>query len=205
VRNAHRRLHHAGTLQLDGLCAEMVEQPRACAEQHGHEVDLDLVQDPGSETLLGEVGAANEPDVLAASGRLGLFERGLEAVGDEGVGRPSLLGHRLSRAVGEDEDRHAERGVVSPGYFPGVKHRPSHQQRPGAAGQFAENVSVSVARVAAFAEVGHPGHPLVQPFTAVTHGLSGTGVRAGDEAVERHREAHVDLYHRFLLRFVGSS
>src|SRR5215204_4835994 len=76
-------------------------------------------------------------------------------------------------------------------------NRPAQQQRPGAAGELAEDVGVGVARLAAFAEVSHPGHPLVQPFAAVAHGLSGTGVGSGDEAVERHGEAQVDLSHRF--------
>jgi hypothetical protein len=44
MRHALWRLHHARALQLDGLCAKMFEQPRACAEQYGHEVDLDLVE-----------------------------------------------------------------------------------------------------------------------------------------------------------------
>ena len=62
MRHARWRLHHAGALQLYGLVAEMVEQPRASAEQHGNEVDLDLVQEPGTEALLGEACATTQSD-----------------------------------------------------------------------------------------------------------------------------------------------
>jgi hypothetical protein len=35
---------------------ELVEEPDASTEQHWHEVDPNLVQEPGVETLLGDVG-----------------------------------------------------------------------------------------------------------------------------------------------------
>jgi hypothetical protein len=55
VCHALRRLYHAGALQVDALVAQMVEEPLPLAEQHGHEVDPDFVQEPEPDRLLRDV------------------------------------------------------------------------------------------------------------------------------------------------------
>src|SRR5439155_1739998 len=82
------------------------------------DVDQELVDQPGFQVLLGDVGAAADRDVLVAGRLLGLLERGLDAVGDEGECGAALLRHRLAGVVGEDEDGMVEWRVLSP---PGVR------------------------------------------------------------------------------------
>ena len=89
---------HLGTVQI-------VEQPRAAAEQHGDEVDPQLVEQPGLEVLLGDVRPAAQVDVLAAGRLARLRQRRLDAVGDEVEGGAALHHERLARVVREDEDR----------------------------------------------------------------------------------------------------
>jgi hypothetical protein len=55
VRHALWCLHHAGALQVDALVTQMVEEPLLLAEQHGHEVDPDLVKEPEPDRLLRDV------------------------------------------------------------------------------------------------------------------------------------------------------
>src|SRR3712207_7687630 len=63
----------------------------------GDEVDLQLVEQPASEVLLGDAGAAADRDVPVAGRRPRLLERRLHALGDERERRSSLLRHRLPR------------------------------------------------------------------------------------------------------------
>src|SRR5215203_4803057 len=69
VRHALGRLHHAGALQVDAPGADVFEQPLALAEQHGDEVDLDLVQEPGPDRLLRHV-CARHADLLVPAAAL---------------------------------------------------------------------------------------------------------------------------------------
>ena len=48
VGDAALALEHAGALQLVGRRAEVLEQPDAVAQQHGDQVDLELVEQAGS-------------------------------------------------------------------------------------------------------------------------------------------------------------
>jgi hypothetical protein len=70
----------------------VLEQPDAAAEEHGGDMDLNLVEQPGLEVLLSDVRATGHRDVLVARGRPRLLERGFDAVADEGERRSSLLG-----------------------------------------------------------------------------------------------------------------
>jgi hypothetical protein len=47
---------------------EVVEHPRPAAEQHGHQVDLDLVDQAGGEVLPAEVGAAHDARIAIHAG-----------------------------------------------------------------------------------------------------------------------------------------
>ena len=79
------RADDAGLLELDA--PDVLEEPRAGAEQDRRDVDLELVEQPGAEVLLRDLGAARDLDVLVAGGLAREVERGLDAVGDEGERR----------------------------------------------------------------------------------------------------------------------
>jgi len=51
-------LDDAGPVELDRLVAEVVEQALARAEQHRREAQPELVDEPGGQVLLYDVGAA---------------------------------------------------------------------------------------------------------------------------------------------------
>src|SRR5215211_6417745 len=87
--NRRRRLYHAGGLELDAFAAEVLEHPGAASEEHGHEVEPDLIHQPRFDELPADVGAAHHGDVLVPGGRLCLFERAFDAVRYEGVTLPS--------------------------------------------------------------------------------------------------------------------
>src|SRR5512132_1532979 len=78
-------LDHPRALQVDRPDAEVVEQGDAAPEQDGHQVEVDLVQEPRSEALLHDAGGAHA-DVLVAGDRLRLLQGAFEAVGDEREG-----------------------------------------------------------------------------------------------------------------------
>jgi hypothetical protein len=60
-----------GQLGLDVVRAEVVEQAAALPEEDRDQVDLQLVEQPGAQALLGGVGAVQQ-DVLVPGGGLGL-------------------------------------------------------------------------------------------------------------------------------------
>jgi nucleotide-binding universal stress UspA family protein len=76
-------LDYSRALQVDRPAAEVVEQADAAAEQHGYQVDVDLVEESRSDALLHDAGGAHA-DVLVAGDRFGLLEGAFESVGDEG-------------------------------------------------------------------------------------------------------------------------
>ena len=83
------------------LCAQVLEHPGAAPEEHGYEVDPDLIHQPRLDELPADVGAAHHGDVLVSGGRLRLFERAFNAVRDEGLHAP--FGDGVGRLVGDDE------------------------------------------------------------------------------------------------------
>jgi hypothetical protein len=91
---------------------------------------LQLVQQPGSEVLLEDVGAAPNPDVLLAGGGPGLLKGRLDSVAGEDVGGTALFGWRLGRFVGDHEDRLAERRRVYPWPDSDVEHSLADHDRP---------------------------------------------------------------------------
>lgn len=98
-----RGVDHLDDLELDVLAAKMLEHPGAAAKEHGHEMDLDLVHEPGRDVLLSDARAAQNADVLITSDGLRLLEGALDAVGYERV-HPSI-GHLRRRLVRDHEHR----------------------------------------------------------------------------------------------------
>lgn len=56
-------LYYPGLFQFDVLRAEMLEQSNTAVKEHGHQVNLCLVEEPGLEVLLGNIRGAH-PDIL---------------------------------------------------------------------------------------------------------------------------------------------
>lgn len=54
--NRRRRLYHAGGLELDAFAAEVLEHPGAASEEHGHEVEPDLIHQSRLDELPADVG-----------------------------------------------------------------------------------------------------------------------------------------------------
>jgi hypothetical protein len=113
-----------GVDRVDGLELDLlgdawveVEEADAAAEEDRDQVDFDFVEEAGFDELLDRL-AAGDGNVLVARRRAGLLEGALDAVLDEGEGRPSLLDERIAGAVGKDEDRLVEGRFVSPGPSP---------------------------------------------------------------------------------------
>src|SRR5919109_1861101 len=104
-------LEDPGALELDLLGSEALEQTAPLAEEHGDDMELHLVEEPGGECELGDCGAVDE-HVLVARGLLGLGHRDFDVrhVGDQ---RPLTdVDAGLMAAV--DEDRHAVVVVTAP-------------------------------------------------------------------------------------------
>ena len=91
------RLHRTELLEPDVCAAEVVEQASAAPEEHGNDVQLELVEQPRRQVLVDDLGAAPEQDVLTARGLLRQLERPADPVGDEVVGRAALHLDRLAR------------------------------------------------------------------------------------------------------------
>ena len=99
--------YRPGGLKPDVLPAEMLEHPGTAAEQHGYEVDRDLVDEPCPYELLPDLSPAHHGDVLLPGCRLRLLEGALDPVGHEGVDAP--LGYLLRLSVGDYEHRNPSR------------------------------------------------------------------------------------------------
>lgn len=83
--------------------AGALEQKPALAEQHRHELDLENVEQPGLQALLGCEGAVQH-DISIACGRLCLLYARRDALGHE---LHPLIAIVRRSGVGRDEDRHA--------------------------------------------------------------------------------------------------
>jgi hypothetical protein len=96
----------------------VLEQSLAVTEQDRDDVQLKLIDQPGSEILLYQVGASCKQHIAPARGLLCLLECRLDSIGDEDEGGASLHRQGLAGMVGEHEDR---RGVWKGGLSP---HQP---------------------------------------------------------------------------------
>src|SRR5699024_11931649 len=117
---------------------EVCEQPASPAEEHGDQVQLQLVEKSGTQTLP-DRSAAVEPDVFVSGGASCLLDRGLESVGGEVERRtlPDVVG---APVVGEHEDGHFERWVWSPRGFGMAIAVHAHDQGAGALELLAQDV-----------------------------------------------------------------
>src|SRR5712691_9247134 len=121
--------------------------------------------------------------------------------------------------MGEDEHRDAERRVVSPPavgigiVFPGpcstAEHPPAHYDCPGRAERFRDDRVICIGLPAAaeavtLAKACEPEEPLVQPFAPLAQRLLEARLRSGDEAVQRHRYADLDLSHHSASAAAGT-
>ena len=104
------RLERADKVEFDVLRGKVVEEPSTLAEQHRPELNLNGVEHPGLECLLGGVGAVHE-DVAVAGGCFGLLHAGGDAIGDVVDSLERVLGRC---PVGRNEDRHAVVMVAVP-------------------------------------------------------------------------------------------
>ena len=193
---------------------EVVEEPGTAAEQHRHDVELELVQQPRCQVLPTDVTAAPERHVLAV-GRLPCpFERGLDPVGDEVERGPSLHLHRITRVVGDDEHGVVVRRVLAPPARPPLvapgttadrpEHVSAHHAGADVLDRFLEypRALVHLAALLAVgpAPAGQRNHPVVEPLTALAERVLLALVRPRDETVQRDRDvtpklAHADSFH----------
>ena len=176
----------ACSLQLDVLRTEVVEQPGARAEQHRHELDLDLVDEPDVQELLADA-RAHQQHVTFAGGRLSVLERARERAVDEPE-RAARHRQVVPRLVGEHEAGHRERDVA-PGLQPEVERPTPDHHRPDGGRRLPCDLGVLPPLVALVEQ------PLVQPFPAPAHRMLGPHVRARHEAVQRHRGSQHHLAH----------
>ena len=96
----------------DRCVREMVEQPHPCAEQHGSQIDVNLVEQPGVEALLDRLGAVHSHRLRVGS-RFRSSNGAFDAVGDEldcRLGPWPAVGH----VVGGDESGHIPRVLAAP-------------------------------------------------------------------------------------------
>src|SRR5919108_5272836 len=77
-------------LESDVGAPEVVEEPGTASEEERHEVDLDFVEKPPGQVLLGYASTAAEGHVCVSRGLTGLLKGGLDPVGDEVESRASL-------------------------------------------------------------------------------------------------------------------
>src|SRR6266508_1941909 len=166
-------------IMLDRFMADAV------SEQERGEMDLELVEEPGPQILLGDVRSAGDRDVLLRGGCSSLVERGLDPVGDEGERCSTLLDHRFSRMVREDEHRHAERwivsppsvrdGIVLPGTCAAAEHASAHDVRPRGRNRLSVDVVVGAALAARLSVLCAPTRgaedPFVEPLAALAERL----------------------------------
>jgi hypothetical protein len=183
-----RGLDHLGSFQLDLPGAVMVEQSDSIAEQHGHQVNLHLVEKPRSYVLLSGIRAAHHGDVLATRRGSRLLQGAFDAVGDEGVGRSPFLDDLLSSFCGEHETRCVEGGVIPPRHDSEVEGPTAHDDRP-------RGLEIFLFEGRGFAPGLAEEHPVMEPFTAIAHRLPNVNVWPGDKSVQRHRHVQDNLAH----------
>src|SRR5215203_2142464 len=104
-------LEDPGALKLDVLGSEVVEKAAPSAEEQRDQMDLEFVEDAGSECELRGAGTVDQ-HVLVAGSLLGLGHRGSD-VGHVAYQRPRPRG-AVGPPAGEDEDRHAVVVVAAP-------------------------------------------------------------------------------------------
>ena len=136
-----RGVNDSRGFQFDVLGPEVIKQADAGTEQHRHDVELDLVEQPGSKALLRDA-RTHQADVLVTCLRLCLLYGALYPVCDKGV-RDLSLWHDIRDGVRQHEQRNTgKRSVPTLGVRDVVGRPPSHD-RPGALDQLFEHLSAA--------------------------------------------------------------
>src|SRR6185503_17912941 len=162
-----------------------------------------LVHQPGLEILADGGDAAPDPDILARGGGARLFQRGMNAAGDEPECRAP--GHRQggARMVREHENLAVIRRRIAPPALPlivgpGAPHRPEHVAAHDPGPDIPESGHGELVVETRGASPGShdrlvkrpgAGEPRVQTAHALPEGMLKTLPGAGAESVERDREA----------------
>src|SRR6266567_5431176 len=158
--------------------AQVLEQPRAGAEEHGHEMHMNLVDAAGPQQLPADAGAEHVDVPVTGGGRCQL--EGLDGTVHECV--HAFPGYVPRRAVGDDERRCA-------GFAAGpVRAPPGHGQVVGApAGDGGSHGARALGQDVMTSLVSAEG-PLVQLLAAVSHRLLGPDACRGHITIERHTD-----------------
>src|SRR6266566_5252772 len=158
--------------------AQVLEQPRTGAEEHGYEMHMDLVDAAGAQQLLADAGAEHVDILVTGDGQCQL-ER-LNRIVHERV--HASLGYVPGRGVGDDERRCAIGAARS------VRAPPGHGQVVGAPpGDGGSHSARALGQDVMTSLVSAEG-PLVQLLAAVSHRLLGPDACRGHITIERHTD-----------------
>lgn len=69
MRPADRGLHHPQSFQPDRFGADIFEQPKTAAEEHRHDVDVQLIDESRFQALLRGTRTPDDGNILVACGR----------------------------------------------------------------------------------------------------------------------------------------
>src|SRR3954454_20702174 len=190
---------------------DAVENPLAGAEKDRRDVERELVNDPGNESLA-HSGGATRNVYAALSGRLTrLCVSGVEAAGHEVEDRPAFHLDRLVSVMGEHKHRRVVRRLGTPPAAPGLlplaadrpEHVPPHDVRAARTHQPAGRRRVGVVG-ALVAEM-----PAMDLAPTLAEWILEALVGPSDETVERDRHVAGGVRHRRpfggSLRFSGDS
>jgi hypothetical protein len=169
-------------------------------------VDFHFVDQAGFEVLLGNVCTTAQSHVFAACSFFGPFKRCFDSVGDEVKNCSTLHLKRTAGVMGENEDSHMKRrilspptvpGFVSPRAVPAAKHVAAHNRGPDVLKIFRGDIVIGTGRASFHpmdrAESPRRERPIVEFLAAqwMRDGLVGPG----DIAVERHRNVELKNAH----------
>src|SRR6266571_41018 len=174
--SGRRGIDHLTGFEPDMLTAEVLEQPGTAAEQHGHEVDLDLLGQSRPDVLLPDFRAAHDVHVLVPGRCPRLLQGAPDSAGHDGV--HTSLGYLIELAVRDDEHRQpgaARRPIRSPPRHRGVVGTPARDERSRGTHGPGEDLAVAPARAAE--------RPLMESLATIAHRLFRANIRRGYEPI----------------------
>jgi hypothetical protein len=175
-------LEPSDEVEFDVVPTKVVEQPSAFPKEDRNQVDLHLVDVPGSEERLSRARPMDH-DRPVPGGRASLTGAVLD-IGDET--RVAAWHVPVIHLVGKAEDRHAVMVVTLPG--PGEFESPTAGDDRAGRQRLAEDLATRA--------LGLPVvEPVEQPSTSTSELLPRPIVRAGDLTVERHRHVQPNPVH----------
>src|SRR5262245_6213219 len=187
--------------------ADAIEQPLTTAEERRHDADFHLVHETGREKLVCGIRTASERYVFAAGGSPCLFERRLDAAGDEREDRTAFKLERLACVMREHEHRVMERRVGSPPTGPrslgipgtrvAAEHIAPHHGGADVCKGLLDNrrarVDLSALKAMHRAPDREWERPLVKAHATDPERIFDTLIGTSHEAVERHRDPEAQL------------